>query len=159
MATPLILRWNKLIVDALLLGTCKIKTFLCPLLVPPTFFASSHISTCRRTIHITYLDPYVLMYNLLYECVLAKVGPDQTYLFKLPSNLWSYGFHRLCIGTIYSFWESVTGWVYFDKILFQVLISRSYRGKNWMYNPNIPMSMQRHPHVFGHSNLAKASFL
>ena len=41
----------------------------------------------------------------------------------------------------------------------QGLMSNSYKGKNWMYNPNIPMSMCRSTHILLLSSLENASFL
>ena len=40
----------------------------------------------------------------------------------------------------------------------QDLMYISYKGKNWMYNPKIPMIMQRSTHVLGRSSLENASF-
>ena len=88
------------------------------------------------------------MYNLLEGSGLDKVGPDKISFFDLSINLWSYGFHRFCISSIFSFWYSVPGWGCFEKMCLWGLICSLYRGKNCLYNPKIPMIIRRSPHVF-----------
>ena len=82
------------------------------------FLASYEIYACRSTSPIPSLDQSVLVYNLLDGSGLDKLGPDKISFFNLSINLWSFGFHRFYISSIFSFWDSVPGWGWFDKIYF-----------------------------------------
>ena len=94
------------------------------------FIASSETSSCRIASLIPYLDQYILINNLLYEYDPDKVGPDKIYFFNLSSKLWSSVSRMFCISSIYSFWDSAPGWVYFQMMYIQGLMSSSYKGKN-----------------------------
>ena len=90
---------------------------------------------------------------------IANIVPAMMSSFNLYSNLWYYGVHRLCISYISYVLYSFPGWGCFDKIYLQGLMYISYKGNSWQYNPNIPMNMQRYPHVLGWYSLANDPFL
>ena len=81
------------------------------------------------------------------------------YLFSRSINLWSYGFHKFCISSVYSILDSVPSWGCLENMYLQGLMYSSYKGNNWMYNPNIPISMWRCPHVFDWYILVNPRFM
>ena len=155
---PLISRWKKFIVDKFLPGTCQIHTSHRPFLVTLIFF-STKSSACIITAPILSLEHYVLMWNLQYGSGLAKVFPGTMSLFSRFINFWSSGVHSFWTSYISSPWDIVPIWSFFDNIYLQGLISRSYKGKNWLKNPKIPTRKRRSPHAFGRSSLETSSFL
>ena len=81
------------------------------------------------------------------------------YYFNLSSYLWYSGVHKFCISSIYYFLDSFPGWDCFENMYLKGLMYSAYKGNKWLYNPNIPMRMQRSSHVLGCYRLENTLFL